>query len=61
MEKSGNMMNVVKGVAGGMLAGMAVGYAGKKILDGKPKMKKNANRAIHSMGQFLDTVSYMFR
>ena len=42
MGKSGNMMNVVKGVAGGMLAGMAVGYAGKKILDGKPKMKKNA-------------------
>lgn len=55
------MMNVVKGVAGGMLAGMAVGYAGKRILDGKPKMKKNANRAIHTMGQFLDTVSYMFR
>ena len=42
MANSGNMMNVVKGVAGGMLAGMAVGYAGKKMLDEKPKMKKTA-------------------
>lgn len=60
MEKS-SMMNVVKGVAGGIIAGMAVGYAGKRMLDDRPKMKKKANRAIHTMGQMLDTVSYMFR
>jgi hypothetical protein len=61
MVKSGNMMNVVKGVAGGMIAGMAVGFASKKMLDEKPKMKKKANKAISTMGQMLDTVSYMFR
>lgn len=61
MANSGNMMNVVKGVAGGMLAGMAVGYAGKKMLDEKPKMKKKANKALQAFGEMLDTASIMFR
>lgn len=61
MANSGNMMSVVKGVAGGMLAGMAVGYAGKKFMQDKPKMKRKANRAINTMGQIIDTAAYMFR
>lgn len=61
MANSSNMMNVAKGVAGGMLAGMAVGYAGKKMMDGRPKMKKKADRAIHTAGQILDTARYMFK
>ena len=54
MANSGNMMNVVKGVAGGMLAGMAVGYAGKKMLDEKPKMKKKANKALQAFGETVN-------
>lgn len=55
------MSNVVKGVAGGMLAGMAVGYAGKKMMDNKPKMRKKANKAMQTLGQVVDTAQYMFK
>lgn len=61
MANSGNMMSIAKGIAGGMIAGMAVGYAGKKMMESKPKMRKKANKAIHTVGQILDTAQYMFR
>lgn len=55
------MSNIVKGVAGGMIAGVAVGMAGKMLIDSKPKMKKKANRAINTLGQFVDTAQYLFK
>lgn len=60
MEK-GKMSNVAKGVAGGMIAGIAVGVAGKTLIDSKPKMKKKANKAINTIGQFVDTAQYLFK
>jgi hypothetical protein len=54
-------MGVVKGVAGGMVAGAVVGIAGKTMLDKKPKVKKKANKAIKTMGELLDTAQYMFK
>lgn len=60
MEK-GSMSNVVKGVAGGMIAGVAVGMAGKTLIDSKPKMKKKANKAINTLGQFVETAHYLFK
>ncbi|MBQ5346919.1 MAG: hypothetical protein IIU39_02565 [Ruminococcus sp.] len=59
--QKGQMSNIVKGVAGGMIAGVAVGMAGKMLIDSKPKMKKKANRAINTLGQFVDTAQYLFR
>lgn len=61
MAKQVNMSNVVKGVAGGMLAGMAMGYMGKKMMEDKPKMKKKANKAMQTLGQVVDTAQYMFK
>ena len=55
------MMSVVKGVAGGMLAGIAVGVAGKTMIDKKPKLRKKANKAMNTMGQIIDTAQYMFK
>ena len=55
------MMSVVKIAAGGMLAGVVVGAAGKAMIDSRPKMRKKANRAIHTVGQIIDTAQYMFR
>lgn len=54
-------MNVVKGVAGGMIAGMAVGAIGKTVIDNKPKLKKKANKAMNTVGQIIDTAQYMFK
>ena len=54
-------MSVVKGVAGGMIAGMAVGAIGKSMIDKKPKLKKKANKAMNTFGQIIDTAQYMFK
>ncbi len=54
-------MSVVKGIAGGMIAGMAVGAIGKTMIDKKPKLRKKANKAVNTMGQIIDTAQYMFR
>ncbi len=54
-------MNMVKGAAIGMAAGMAVGYLGKKSVDENPKMKKKADKALHTMESIMDTAQYMFK
>lgn len=61
MAKNSSMMNVARGVAGGMLAGMAVGYVGKKMMDNKPKAKKKANRAMKTASSILNTAQYMLK
>ena len=57
----GGFMNVVKGMAGGIIAGAAVGYVGKTMIDKKPKLRKKANKAMHTMGQIIETAQYMFK
>ena len=47
------MMNVMKGVAIGMTAGVCMGIVGKNMVDSNPKLKK--------MESVLDTAQYMFR
>ena len=37
------MMNVMKGVAIGMTAGVCMGIVGKNMVDSNPKLKKKAN------------------
>lgn len=58
---SSPMMNIMKGVALGMAAGIAVGCCGRKIYDDNPKLKKKAVKAIRTMESMLDTAHYMFR
>ncbi len=55
------MMNVVKGAAIGLAAGVAMGYIGKKTVDDNPKLKKKANKALHTMESIMDTAQYMFK
>ena len=52
---------MVKGVAIGMAAGMAVGYVGKKAADDNPKLRKTANRAYKTFENIVDTAQYMFK
>ena len=49
------MMNVMKGVAIGMTAGVCMGIVGKNMVDSK------ANKAFKTMESVLDTAQYMFR
>ena len=56
-----NVMNIVKGAAVGMAAGMAVGYIGKKAADDNPKLRKKENRAYKTFENIVDTAQYMFK
>ena len=56
-----NVMNIVKGAAVGMAAGMAVGYIGKKAADDNPKLRKKANRAYKTFENIVDTAQYKFK
>ncbi len=58
---SNPVMNMVKGAAIGMAAGIAVGYAGKKAVDDNPKLRKKANKAYRTLETIMDTAQYMLK
>lgn len=60
-EMTRSTMKVVKGVTAGIAAGVVMGYIGKQMTNEKKHMKRKANRAIETMSDVMDTVSYMFR
>lgn len=55
------VLNMMKGAAVGMAAGIAVGYLGKKASDENPKLRKKANRAYKTFENIVDTAQYMFK
>ena len=55
------VVNMMKGAAVGMAAGLAVGYLGKKAADDNPKLRKKANRAYKTFENIVDTAQYMFK
>lgn len=58
---SNNFSNMVKGVSLGLMAGVAVGFASKKMIDDNPKMRKKANKAMHTVSSLIDTAQYMLK
>ena len=50
------MVNMVKGAAIGLAAGV-----GKKAVDDNPKFKKKANKAYKTFESIMDTAQYMFK
>ncbi len=58
---SSPMMNVVKGAAIGLAAGMAVGIVGKNMVDNNPKLKRKANKAMRTVETIMDTANYMLK
>lgn len=58
-------MNVAKGIGMGVLAGMTVAAISTKALSGGHRkgahMKKNAGKAIHTVGNLIGDVEKMLR
>ena len=55
-------MSVAKGVGMGLLAGAAVAVIGTKAMGGRrSNMKKNASKAIHTVGKLIGDVEKMMR
>lgn len=55
------VMNMVKGATVGLIAGVAVGFASKKMIDENPKMRKKANKAMRTVSSLIDTAQYMMK
>lgn len=59
---SRHAMNVAKGVGAIVATTMVVGYVGKKVKSKNPrKMKRKATKAIHSMGNVVNELSYILK
>ena len=58
---NGQFMSLVKGATLGLMAGVAVGMVGKKMIDENPKMHKKAVKAKETMSNIVDTAQYMFK
>lgn len=56
-----NAMNVVKGIGAGAAAGIIMGFVGSQIIANDKKAKKKANKTLHSVGNFIDNMEYMFK
>lgn len=53
--------NITKGAVVGLAAGIAVGAAGKKMIDDNPKMRKKANKAMRTMSSLIETAQFMMK
>lgn len=54
-------MTMTKGVCIGVLAGAAAAVVGTQMMKDKKHLKKNANKALHAMGDLVGNVEGMFR
>ena len=56
-------MNVVKGMAIGVMTGAVAGVVGSKMMDKgtKKNMKKKAGKALKSMSSMMDAARYMMK
>ncbi|MBQ9672997.1 MAG: hypothetical protein IJV39_03810 [Ruminococcus sp.] len=52
-----------KGICIGVASGIAMGMFGEKLVSGgmKTPIKKKMNKALHAVGEVVDTASYMFK
>lgn len=55
------MSSIIKGASVGLIAGVAMGIAGKKMIDDNPKIRKQANKAMRAVGSIIDTAQYMLK
>lgn len=55
------VMGFVKGMGTGIAAGMAVGAIGSVVMSRNKKTRRNASRALKSMGNVINSVQHMMR
>ena len=54
-------MTMTKGVCIGVLAGAAATAIGTQMMKDKKHLKKNANKALHAIGDFVGNMETMFK
>lgn len=53
--------NLAKGIGMGILAGAAAVTVGSMVMKDKKHLKKNAGKAMHAMGDFINNMEYMLK
>ncbi len=53
--------NLAKGIGVGMLAGAAAVTVGSMMMKDKKQLKKNAGKAMHAVGDFINNMEYMMK
>lgn len=59
MNKSN--MCILKGLGIILIAGIAIGCVGNKMMHRKKCLHKKANKAVHAMGDLVENVQHMFK
>ena len=50
-----------KGIGAGMVAGVALAATGSMMMKNNKNVKKSVNKAVKTMGNLLDNVTYMMK
>lgn len=55
------MMGFVRGMGTGIMAGVAIAAVGTRMAHNNRGFKRRANKTLHTVGDLLDNVQYMFK
>lgn len=54
-------MNFVRGIGTGLVAGMALATVGTQMMKNNRSFRKRANKTMHTVGDLMDNMQYMFK
>ncbi|MFU0831373.1 MAG: DUF3918 domain-containing protein [Oscillospiraceae bacterium] len=54
-------MDFVRGIGTGMVAGMALATVGTQMMKNKRSLRRRANKTLHTVGEMMDNMQYMFK
>ncbi len=54
-------MGFVKGIGAGVVAAVAVAAVGNQMMKNNKHLKRDANKAMHAVGDVLENVEHMFK
>lgn len=54
-------MGFVRGIGAGIVAGVAIAAVGNRMMRDNRSFRRRANKTLHTVGELMDSVQYMFR
>lgn len=54
-------MGFMRGIGAGVVAGVAIAAVGTRMMRDNRGFRRRANKTLHTVGELLDSVQYMFK
>jgi hypothetical protein len=54
-------MNFVRGIGTGLVAGMALATVGTQMMKNNRSLRRRTNKTLHTVGELMDNMQYMFK